>query len=356
MADVHIVGAGPAGSISALSTIRNGHNVVISEDHPVSGLPENCSGLFSVDGLESLKDFIDYKTTIINGIRGANIHINGTTLSVRRENPVAHVCNRSEMDAILASNAESEGAKINYGERINGSFHASNIVGADGPFSHVARHFSFPSIRKFAATLQADVKFSCENKDIVEIFVSNSKFPGFFAWVIPHNEEEAEFGVGVETPSRAIHSWRNLLKLMEVDSAPQPSGASIPLETRSKTAKKSNGKNIFLVGDAAGQVKSTTGGGVIFGGNCAALLGKHIHKPENYESEWRNKFGTDLAIHKILHEYLASQSEESLSALGKRLKRLKIDVYLSKNGHMDKPTKMIRPNILVHMIKSIMGA
>ncbi|MFH1785350.1 MAG: NAD(P)/FAD-dependent oxidoreductase [Candidatus Micrarchaeota archaeon] len=356
MADVHIVGAGPTGCISALSAIRHGHNVVISEDHKLSGLPENCSGLFSIDGLDSLKNFVDYRMSIMNEINGANIHINGTTLSVRRETPVAYVCSRSTLDSSLASNAESEGARINYGEKVNGRFHTDNIVGADGPFSHVARHFSFPSIKKFAATLQADVKFKCEDKHAVEIFVSNSKFPGFFAWIIPHNEEEAEFGVGVGAPSRAITGWKNLLKLMKIDSAPKPSGSIIPLETRSKTAKKMYDKNILLVGDAAGQVKSTTGGGVIFGGNCAALIGKNITKPERYENEWRLKFGTDLAIHKILHEYLASQSDESLSVLGKRLKRLKMDVYLSKNGHMDKPTKMIHPNIVVHMLKSIMGA
>ncbi|VVC04258.1 Digeranylgeranylglycerophospholipid reductase [Candidatus Bilamarchaeum dharawalense] len=355
MADVHIVGAGPAGAISALSAIHHGHQVVISEDHPVSGLPENCSGLFSIDGLGSLKQFVDFKPTIINPIYGANIHINDTILSVRTQTPVAHVCNRSHLDVLLAQNAETEGAKINYGERIQGNFHANNIIGADGPLSHVARHFNFPKIKKFAATLQADLPFRCEDPRVVELFLSNQKFPGFFAWTIPHNEEKAEFGVGVEVPSRAQEAWKNLLKLKKIEAAVKPSGASIPLETRSKTAKSVSGKNIFLVGDAAGQVKSTTGGGVIFGGNCAALLGKHISNPGGYELEWRLKYGTDLALHSLFHNYLANQSDASLSALGRRLKKLNIDVYLSKNGHMDRPTKMVGPNLMAHLLKSILG-
>jgi geranylgeranyl reductase family protein len=356
MADVHIVGAGPAGSIAAISATRNGHSVIVSEDHAVSGLPENCSGLFSVDGLESLKEFIDYKSAIMNRIYGAQIHFSKEALTIRSKDPVANVCDRAKLDSILASNAENEGVKINYSERIAGNFHAENIIGADGPLSHVARNFKFPPIKKFAATLQADIEFNCEQKDIVEVFFSNEKFPGFFAWVIPHNEERAEFGVGVEVPARALSAWKNLLKLKGIDdSVIKPTGATIPLETRSKTGKMINGKNVLLVGDAAGQVKSTTGGGVIFGGNCAALAGKYACEPGTYEKEWRSRYGTDLAIHKILHQYLASRSDASLARLGRRLKKLNIDEYLSKNGDMDKPTKMIKPNLFAHVIKSIIG-
>ncbi len=355
MADVHVIGAGPAGTIAAISAIRSGHNAVISEDHPAAGLPENCSGLFSVDGLESLRSFVDYRKTIINPIFGANIHLDGTTLSIRKENPVAFACNRALLDSLLASNAESEGAKINYGERISGNFHSNNIIGADGPFSQVARHFSFPKIKKFATTLQADVPFRCEDANMVEIFLSNEKFPGFFGWVIPHSDEKAEFGVGVEVPSKAINAWNSLLMLKKVQNAPKPTGDAIPLETRSKTAKKLSGKNILLVGDAAGQVKSTTGGGVIFGGNCAALAGRFATDPHRYEMEWRLKYGADLALHGLLHGYLASQSESSLSSLGRRLKKLNTDVYLSKHGHMDRPTKMVRPDLIVHIVRSIIG-
>ncbi|MFH1520930.1 MAG: NAD(P)/FAD-dependent oxidoreductase [Candidatus Micrarchaeota archaeon] len=356
MADVHIVGAGPAGTISAISAIRHNHNVIISEDHSVPGLPENCSGLFSVDGLNSLKNFVDHKKAVINKIYGANIHINGTVLQIRRPNPIAYVCNRSNIDFMLAKNAESEGAKINYGEKVTGDFHTENIIGADGPFSYVARHFNFPKIKKFVATLQTDVNFACADIGIVEIYLSNKLFPGFFAWVVPHHEEKAEFGVGVEVPMRAVDGWKNLLKLKKIENAPKPSGAIIPIETRPKTALKKNGKNILLVGDAAGQVKSTTGGGVIFGGNCAALAGKFITDPHRYEVEWRLRFGPDLTMHKFIHDYLASRSDSSLSALGKQLKTMNIDSYLSKNGHMDKPTKMIQPAIVLHLLKNFVGA
>jgi flavin-dependent dehydrogenase len=355
MAKLHVVGAGPAGSIAALAALRNGDDVVVSEDHPVAGLPRNCSGLFSLDGLESLRSFVDYRRHISNFIHGADISFDGSMFSIRRDSPVACVCDRAALDQALASNAESEGVRINYGEKVNCHYHADDIIGADGPLSHVARSHQFPKIRKYAATLQAHIPFRCHDPHSVEMFLSNVRFPGFFAWVIPHDEYTAEFGVGVELPHRAQDAWHSLLKLKGISTVPRPTGAIIPLEVRSRTSLRSGRRTVLLAGDAAGQVKSTTGGGVIFGGNCAALAGKYHSHPLRYELEWRARYGADLTFHHILHGYLASRRDGELSALGRRLKKMNFDVYLSNHGHMDRPTRMVRPALVAHMIRNVIG-
>jgi len=355
MAKVHVVGAGPAGSIAAMSALRHGHKVIISEDHQVAGTPENCSGLFSIDGLQSLSTFLDHRRFVLNHIHGAHIHLADQKLSVRRKRPVGSVCDRAAMDQALAARAESEGARINYGERVSDRFHADNIIGADGPLSSVARHFRFRPIRRHVATLQAFIPYRAEDPSMVEVFLSNSRFPGFFAWVIPRDEENAEFGVGAEFPDRPLEPWGRLLKMKSVRGAPHPKGAIIPIEARPQTAMRSGRRNILLAGDAAGQVKSTTGGGVIFGGNCAAIAGRHATDPKRYEMEWRFKHGTDLAMHLLIHDYLASMSDREMSAFGKRLKKLDCDSYLSRHGHMDRPTRMIGPAILLHLLKNMTG-
>jgi geranylgeranyl reductase family protein len=355
MAKVHVVGAGPAGSIAAISALRSGHDVVVSEDHPAAGIPENCSGLFSIDGLQTLSDFIDYRKFTIQPIRGADIHLVDQKLSIRRKKPVGFVCDRKAMDNHLASRAESEGAKLNYGERISNRFHAENIIGADGPLSSVARHFSFSPIRRHVSTLQAVIPYKAEDSGVVEVFLSNIRFPGFFAWVIPHDERTAEFGVGAELPNKPLEAWKKLLRLKRIHNAPRPKGAVIPIETRSQTSMRAGKQNVLLAGDAAGQVKSTTGGGVIFGGNCGALAGRHATAPKRYDMEWRLKYGTDLAMHLIIHDYLTSMSDKELSAFGRRLKKLNCDSYLSRHGHMDRPTRMIGPAILLHLLKNMTG-
>jgi digeranylgeranylglycerophospholipid reductase len=268
---------------------------------------------------------------------------------------VGFVCSRSGMDQDMASLAEAEGARINFGERVRDSFRSAHVIGADGPLSTVARHFGFPPITRFAATLQAAIPYRCEDPDAVEVHISNSMFPGFFAWVIPHDECTAEFGVGVEMPARAQDAWARLLRLKGLDSAPRPKGAAIPLAVRSVTGKRAGRGSVLLAGDAAGQVKSTTGGGVIFGGNCARFAGMHATAPLRYEMEWRSRFGADLKIHSMAHDYLSSLSERSLADLGRRLKKLNFDGYLSKHGHMDRPTRMMRPQLVLLMLRQMIG-
>ncbi len=354
MADIHIVGAGPAGCIAAMSALRHNHSVTMSEEHPVSGIPENCSGLFSRDGLESLKRFIDYRKFIIRPMKGADIHLVDQKLSVRTESPVGFVCDRAAMDYTLAANAEAEGARIRYNERVEGSYRADNIIGADGPLSGVARHFRFPNIERYAATLQCELPYRAEDPDAVEVYLSNSMFPGFFGWVIPHDEYRAEFGVGVLMPHRVLPAWQKLLRLKGVGGAAHPRGAAIPLSLRPRSAKRAGRLSVLLVGDAAGQVKSTTGGGVIFGGSCAAIAGAHPANPGAYERAWRMRHGADLAMHRMAHDYLSSRSDAELSALGRKLKKLNFDGYLSSHGHMDRPTKMIRPQLLAHAIRGVL--
>ncbi|MBN1169517.1 NAD(P)/FAD-dependent oxidoreductase [Candidatus Micrarchaeota archaeon] len=346
MSDVHIVGAGPAGSLSAISALEKGHEVVISEDHPESGYPKNCSGLFSKDGLSSLS--IDYKKHIINPIYGANIYFVDQKLEIRKKQPVGFVCNRSKIDRSLAETAERLGAKINYNEKIKDSFHSKTIIGADGPLSAVARHFSFPKISAYAFTLQSFVDYQAEDPYIVEVFLS-SRFKGFFGWIIPHNEDVAEFGVG--SLNNVQGAWKALLDIKRI-SAPTPRGWTIPIAVRPRTSLAKNNYKVLLVGDAAGQVKSTTGGGVIFGGHCAKIAGRTL-SPLLYELEWRTQFGIDLKIHQVIQNYLAGQSDAGIQALGRRLKKLNCDEFLSGFGHMDRPTKMLGPEMVAHVIRNL---
>lgn len=345
-ATLNIVGAGPAGCISAISAIRNrSSEATIFEKEKIGKRNKSCSGLFSLDGLDSLKEFIDYKKTEINEIYGADIYLSGEKISVRTKKPVAVVCNRKEFDELLIDNAEKEGAKIKFGERISNLNH-KNIIGADGAGSNTATNFSFPKIRRFVSTLKTKAKHRASDKRIVEVFLSNSVFPGFFGWVIPHNEEECEIGCGVELPCNPRVSFEWLIKMKKTISLEERSGAIIPISVRPRTSKRIGGKNVILVGDAAGQVKATTGGGVIFGGNCAKIAGKYYDDPLKYELNWRKSFGIDLHAHSIARDYLTKKSDEQLRMLAIKLRKSGVEDYLSEHGHMDKPSKMINIKLM----------
>ncbi len=353
MADVHIIGAGPAGSIAAINAIRAGYNVHVSERHPRAGIPQNCSGLFSKTGLETLKNYVDYKKFRINDICGANIHFNDFVFRLRAKNTVAVLCDRAEFDKALAEEAAKEGAKISYNERINGKFKAKNIIGADGANSSVAKHFDFPRIGRFVGTLQKRIDYKPEEKDIVEVFLS-SKIPGFFGWIIPHDEYNAERGLGVELPNSVRDAWNYLLKRKGIN-AENPSGSIIPVWMRPRTGRKISNKNVILVGDAAGQTKATTGGGVLFGSWCAEIAGKNIEKPAWYDIEWRARYGYELMLHRKIRDYLNNMDDTRLREFGEKLNKLNLNSYLEKYGDMDKPTKMIKPQILSYLLNIVPG-
>ena len=111
----------------------------------------------------------------------------------------------------------------------------------------------------------------------------------------------------------------------------------------------------MLVGDAAGQVKATSGGGVVFGGLCAKIAGQHFSNPFRYDVEWRMRYGPDLGLHRMVRNYLNWKSDSQLKVFGERLRRMRFDEYLSKNGSMDRPSKMIKPQVLLHIMKNIAG-
>ncbi len=347
--DVHIIGGGPSGSISALSAIRNGFNPIISEEHKEIGLPTNCSGLFSKTGLDSLKGFIDYKKIILNELNGAIMDFSGVQVKIEKKSTVAYSLNRSLLDQHLSSKAEDEGVKIEFGKRIKGDFKSNNIIGADGPASFTASYFKFPKIEKLVCTAQTFTNYFCEDPKKAYVYYSNKSFPGFFGWVIPENEEYSEIGCGTILPNNPKPYFDLFLK--KLGATPENiSYFTIPISTRESTSYSDGKRNVLLVGDAAGQTKATTGGGVIFGGSCATLAGKHANNPYKYEEEWKNKFGSDLLTHQLIQTFLEKRSERELQLIGKLMNVGKFDHYLSKYGDMDKPSKMLGLNMIFQFL------
>jgi len=358
MAKVHIVGAGPAGCIAAMSTIEAGHDAIVSEEHNEAGWPATCSGLFSHEGLQTLGRFIDYRKTVINSVHGADIHFSDSVFRVRAKEAVAYVCDRGEFDARLAENAEAEGAHMIYGERVRGEFRSNLIIGADGPHSHVAAHFGFPAIRRYVCAMKALVAYDSAasgGPSVIRMYLSSERFPGFFGWMIPHSKDIAEFGAGVALPGNVRRAWDHLMRMHGVASPREVSSDIIPMEARGRVTVESGGKRVLLTGDAAGQVKATTGGGVIFGGNCARLAGKHAANPARYELGWRTRHGPDLFIHRAIRDHLDSLDEKKLASLGRRLNGMGMDGYLSEHGSMDSPTRMMTPSLILHGIRAMAG-
>ncbi len=335
---VHVVGGGPTGAVAALEAAKRGAQVILSEEHGEAGVPQNCSGLFSREGLSYLG--FHFKEAVLNRIDGARIFLGDLCLEVEKKG-VAFVHDRALFDQLLLQEAENEGVKVRYNDKVTNNFYADNVIGADGPHSAVARFFSMGRIGKFAYTLQSYVKRRNDSK--VEVYLS-PRFHGFFGWVIPHSEEVAEVGVGAVKD--VAGAWRYFSSLLGISA--RPKGWVIPLRFREKTSLIARNKKVLLVGDAAGQVKASTGGGVILGCACAKLAGRFFDNPFLYEVAWRSKWGADFYLHHLIQSTL--EHSALLNSLFKYFNKHYIEEYLEKWGNMDRPTKMLSPWLPLYLL------
>jgi len=367
--DVVIVGGGPAGSTlaSKLMALDKSRRVCILEEHKRPGSPQQCSGLFS-------RNIIDVsnleKKEIIQEIKGADfyspskIHLNITTKQTQ-----AYVVDRTIFDFRLVKEAEKKGAKIMLNtmflsaKKINNCYKikildkkqdktktivSRYIAGCDGAGSAVAKEFCFPKMKCLygyavfsKAKSKQDTDFIKNNN--VALYLGKKTAPGFFLWKIPRAKENTiETGTAsYQNPARLIENFAKKEKTGKTDIS-STMGGLIPFEIRKQILKD----GVVLVGDAAGQVKATTGGGVVWGMKCAGMAAKALNKAieqdskylNDYVAEFNRKAKPELRRLKLARTFLNSRSDRQIDSLFKILKNEKIIKFIKENGDMDSIT------------------
>ena len=269
---ISIVGAGTSGLIAARKLGELGFESTVYDQKLVLGLPVRASGILSVTGMKSLG--MDYSKCTTNTLYGANIHSGGKVLRVVSKKPVANVLNRKKLNDACYNQAVKAGAKL-VTKRITGAeldqmAGKGVIIGADGAVSSVAKHFGFGEIKKFVLTYKAEFEADAPEDGVVDLFIDRSEYGGLFAWTCPNGNNLLEVGVGIysglgnaKTAFDRFLGSKAIADLVK-NRRPVTEGASIiPLSMRSRIVDEKHG--VMLVGDAAGQVKPTTGGGVYLG-------------------------------------------------------------------------------------------
>ena len=286
---ISVVGAGTSGLIAARKLGELGFESTVYDQKPVLGVPIRASGILSITGMKSLG--MDYSRCTTNTLYGANIHSGGKILRVVSKKPVANVLNRKKLNDACYNQAVKAGAKL-MTKRVTGSeldvlSGKGIVIGADGAVSSVAKHFGFGEIKKFVLTYKAEFEADAPEEGVVDLFIDSGQYGGLLAWTCPNGNNLLEVGVGIYSGlGNAKTAFDRFLRSREIaelvkNRKPVTEGASIiPLSMRSRIVDEK--RRVLLVGDAAGQVKPTTGGGVIFGGNgaliAAGAIAKHYRK------------------------------------------------------------------------------
>ncbi len=362
--DVVVVGGGPIGALTALTAAETGARVLLAEQGDGTGEPVRCSGLVSP---RTLKLYRVSSGIVHREIVGGRLHLpDGTALTLRAEEPRAVAIDRAALDRTVLKQATAAGVEVHTRTRVTHAgmgtvtlnraetVTAAVIVGADGPGSGVRRWFALPPPQEFIVGRQVVVTGELERPDEVEVFVGSAVAPGGFAWAIP--AEPGRLRVGLVVP-RGTDVNRLLAQLLETrfpGAVHAGTGGLIPIGPAAHTY----GAGVLIVGDAAGQVKPLSGGGLYPGGVSARIAGRiaaqaalagmtdadHLRV---YDRQWRAELERELKFGLTLRQILFSLSDDALISLGTMVGVNEVLQVITAAGDFDYPSKLV-PAFLAH--------
>lgn len=386
--DVVVVGAGPAGSIAAKHAAMAGARTLVIEEHAASGSPVQCTGLVSSKTLDVCD--IEPGAWVYQKIKGAHIFPpNSTGISIGGEKIRAYVIDRTIFDRHLLQRAAEAGAEvmmktkavglgtrsglelglgprpgsargkkvlevITNGKRFDIS--AGVVIGADGMQGSIARWSALGQVQKLLSGVQIETAYDVENTDHVEVFLG-SDVPGFFAWAVPVSENTARIGLCVDPAKTHLSAYEHLKRFLHTNPRMKEragKGCSdmlvgcIPLGPQSRTATD----GVIITGDAAGQVKPTSGGGVYMGALCAKIAGEVAAKAAlagdtsagslmEYDRQWREVVGRELAVGMRIHKVFGRMGDEDFNELMRFFGEPEVLELINTYGDIDHPSILV---------------
>ena len=371
--DAVVVGGGPCGSFSALTAAKLGAKLVVCEEHKSVGIPTHCTGHLNLYGLKRLRLHPLPNNIVENEFKGVTFYSPfGKEFSIRFSSPVTCAVNRELFDKHLADLATKAGVEYRLGSRVEslilekGSvkgvvvnrrgfkemLSAKIVINAEGVSSAILRKVGFQSLERSMVVNAVHVEMDRLNDvegDSVEVYLGEKYAPGFFAWIIPKQEGTAKVGLAtnVGNPRRYLHKFirdhpiaslkLNKSKILNQSFHPISLGGPIP---------KTYHHGLLIVGDAASQVKPTTGGGVIFGLLCSKIAGEVVNEAtknndfserflSHYQTRWRALIGFELTLMRQLRIMLNNISDRRIDKIIELCARLEMDKVIKRHGDLD---------------------
>jgi digeranylgeranylglycerophospholipid reductase len=374
--DVAVVGSGPVGSTFARYVAEDGYDVVILEKKRKIGVPLQCAGLL---GKKIKKVNILPEDYIINSVCGAYIHSPGNTvLKVAKKEPEAYVLDRVGYDKFLADLAVDSGAQILLNHRVqavdtvkgelflktsaSAKLSADVVVGADGHSSIVSSAFNRPAEFFQAVQYLVDVGENRFQENHVHLYVDSRVSPGFL-WIIPLSSSTARVGLFADCNYQQQNIILEELLLNNVLRGSTIKKKYFGLIPKQEPPKKLVKDRAMLLGDAASQIKPTTGGGLIMGFTCAEIASKVVSKAlqsedidilQDYPKKYHNKFKNEIRIQIKLQKIFQSLNNSDLEYMFQKLKEEGAEDIISQYGDMDSQSTLIKELIKRRIFYSIL--
>ena len=324
MKDVAIIGAGPIGSYLGYLLAQAGLDVTLLEEHSVVGEPAHCTGIIGMDAFEQ---FDLPRNAVVGELKKVRIiSPHKKVFNYDFDASQALVVDRSKFDKGIAQMAILNGAQLMTNATATGievlkdcldikikkdgrvkRITAKMAVISTGLHYGLQERLGMGKPRDFLKCVQVEADVM-DRSDCVEVYFGKRLAPGSFAWVVPietGNGPRARIGLSsTQSASAYLDKFLASLKSRVLDAEQlDVKRSAIPLTPIARTFHN----RVLAVGDAAGVVKPSTGGGVFYGLICAAIAAEVIKKAfkinrfdkrylSEYERQWKKKLGLELKI------------------------------------------------------------
>ena len=364
--DIVVVGAGPAGSMTAKWAAKGGARVLMVEKRQEIGSPVRCGEGISRSWLDSVGITLDAKS-VARQVKGAKIVApNGSSFYLSEKmagNEVGIVLERVFFDKLLARDAVKAGADLmlktsavkllKTGDKVTGvtikswgetkDIKCGCVVGADGYESQVGRWAGINTNlapRDITSCFQYRLTNINHEADYCE-FVLGSKAPGGYIWIFPKSEDTANVGIGMQLTR--LKDPADVKKYLDkyIQNDPRLKKGR-PLELVSGAVSicapidKTTGSGILLVGDAARQIDPITGGGISNSCKAAKVAGEVLARAtrekdfserslQRYEKGWRDLIENHLYRNWMAKEKLVTLTDDTFNKVIATLNEVGVD-------------------------------
>lgn len=341
MLDVAIVGGGPAGLHTGALLARAGFAVTVFEEHPAVGQPAHCTGVLADD---AFNEFALPRSCALNVLSTARfVSPSGTQLAYTTPRTEAVVIDRPALDRAMAEEAMNAGVRIRVGQRVRQldpqpghmrlTLDGGEIV--ESRAAVLACGASYSLQRRLGMGLpavalnSAQVEAPAGRTGDVELHFGNEIAPGGFAWTVPVSRPTGLFvRIGLMSEGDAVAFFDRFLSRVArswgvpAEAVTAPRRRYLPLAALNRTFAE----RLLVVGDAAGMVKPTTGGGIYYSLVSARLAAETLVPAltddrldagtlGQYQRRWRERFTPEF------------RAQLALRMLAQRLTDAEIDSF-----------------------------
>jgi len=320
MYDVVVVGGGPIGSYTAYQLAELGFKVILIEEDDEVGKDIICTGVI---GTEAFQRFNLPQRSIISEIKSITFFSPSlVAIDYAPCSTLAYVVDRSLFDKDILEQAKREGADVHLGRKVYGintyedfveaeyrnkdyagKIRAKAVVIATGIKYQLHRSLGLGVPASFIQGAQTEIE--ARGISGTEIYIGKKISPGAFAWTVPLGNGRAR--IGVLSEKKGVFHLEEFLKKKFAEKIKQENPHIVQKRIACGAAKRSVKDRIIVVGEAAGQVKTTTGGGIFYGLLCSEIavdvLQECFSKGDlserrlvKYEKLWKSKLGKELRM------------------------------------------------------------